>query len=131
MRHIYWLVAGLLLLALVCALYLMWTTGAAHAGPIGGTGGGAGLTPPTRCTAGGVSGTAGQQCTDLDDGKLWTCKTPTAGGTPNVCDSPGDWLATGFSVTGGGITTINGATGTTQTLAGTAPLSVATNTGAN
>ena len=85
----------------------------------------------TDCTAGGVSGQLGQACVDLDDGKLWTCKTPSAGGIASVCDSPGDWLATGFTAVGGGISTINAASGTAQTIGGTAPVVVSTNTGTN
>ena len=77
-------------------------TGAPHAiaGPFGGSGTTASLSHATDCTAGGVSGQLGQACVDLDDGKLWTCKTPSAGGAPGVCDSPGDWLATGFTAVG-------------------------------
>ena len=114
----------------VVLLLLGFPTGL-WAGPFGGTGGTASLSHATDCTAGGVSGQLGQACVDLDDGKLWTCKTPSAGGVAGVCDSPGDWLATGFTAAGGGISTINAASGTAQTIGGTAPVAVSTDTGTN
>ncbi len=113
-------IVGLLTLLAACPVY---------AGPIGASF--MGYIHATDCTGGGVIAGLGQQCTDLDDGKFWTCKTPSAGGVATVCDAAGDWLPTGFSVVGGGILSINGATGAAQTISGSFLIDVATDTGGN
>jgi hypothetical protein len=35
--------------------------------------------------------TFGETCRDADDGRLWLCTTPAAGGTSTKCDNSADW----------------------------------------
>src|ERR1700752_3506478 len=122
---------GSLGILLPLALFL-YVARAAHAGPIPQSVL-ADTTHATDCINGGVLGKQNQKCTDLDDGKLWICKTPSAGGSSSAfCDAPGDWQAAGFSlVDGSGLINFNSANGASQTLGGTAPVAVSTNTGTN
>jgi len=50
-------------------------------------------TDPTDCPTNVTTASLGQICTDLDDNQLWICTNPAAGGSPTVCDVPGDWGA--------------------------------------
>jgi hypothetical protein len=46
------------------------------------------LTHATDCTTGITTAYQDQMCVDLDDGKVWICKTPGAGGATDVADNP-------------------------------------------
>lgn len=51
------------------------------------------LSHATDCPTGVTNAKLGQSCVDLDDGKGWYCKTPSAGGASSTdCDVLGDWL---------------------------------------
>jgi hypothetical protein len=46
------------------------------------------LTHATDCTTGITTAYQDQMCVDLDDGKVWICKTPGAGGATDVAGNP-------------------------------------------
>ena len=47
----------------------------------------------TGCPTGVTTARLNELCRDVDDGRLWTCRTPEAGGTTTVCDAAGEWVA--------------------------------------
>jgi hypothetical protein len=54
------------------------------------------LTHATDCTTGITTAYQDQMCVDLDDGKVWICKTPGAGGATDIdgnplCNQPSEW----------------------------------------
>lgn len=77
---------------------------------VSNVGGSALYTDTVDCVNGAVTAPFKAQCVDLDDGRMWTCKTPSAAGTPTVCDAPPDWLLNSSS-SSSGVSTFNARAG--------------------
>lgn len=82
----------------------------------------------TDCSTGVTTALSFEQCVDLDDGKLWTCSSPSAGGASStLCDDAGDWILNS-SASSSGVSTFETRAGAVVSVAGDYTATEITNT---